>query len=46
MAEKAQDDIDSQTGIKHRYIIRKEFWAKLIPLLNTKNKTLPERQPQ
>ncbi|MBT3031596.1 MAG: DUF4268 domain-containing protein [Candidatus Thiodiazotropha sp. (ex Lucina pensylvanica)] len=37
MAEKAQDDIHSQTELKHRHIIRKEFWTKLIQLMNTKS---------
>lgn len=37
MAEKAQDDIDSQTELKHRHIIRKEFWTKLIQLMNAKS---------
>ena len=37
MAEKAQDDIDSQTGQKHREVIRKEFWTQLIQLMNTKS---------
>ena len=34
MAEKAQDDINSQTELKHRHIIRKEFWTKLIQRMN------------
>ena len=38
MAEKAQDDIVSQTELKHRHIIRKEFYGKLIQLINTKSK--------
>ena len=37
MAEKAQDDIDSQTELKHRHIVRKQFWTKLIQLMNTKS---------
>ena len=37
MAEKAQDDIDSQTELKHRHVIRKEFWTKLIQAMNTKS---------
>ena len=36
MAEKAQDDIDSQTELKHRHIVRKEFWAKIIQAMNAK----------
>ena len=34
MAEKAQDDIESQTVQKTRHILRKEFWTKLIPAMN------------
>ena len=37
MAEKAQDDIDSQTVLKHRHIVRKEFWTNLLELINKKN---------
>lgn len=37
LAEKAQDDIDSQAELKHRHVIRKEFWTKLINLMNTKS---------
>jgi hypothetical protein len=37
MAEKAQDDIDSQSELKHRHIIRKEFWAKLLQRMSTKS---------
>jgi hypothetical protein len=37
MAEKAQDDLDSQTELKHRHVIRKKFWAKLIQVMNTKS---------
>ena len=36
MAEKAQDDIDSQTEL-HRHIIRRAFWTKLIQLMNAKS---------
>ena len=36
MAEKAQDDIDAQAGLKHRHIVRREFWIKLLPLINEK----------
>lgn len=34
MAEKAQDDIDSQTELKSRHILRREFWSRLIPAMN------------
>jgi len=40
MAEKAQDDIENQTALKTRHIIRKEFWNKLIPAMNTTNSDL------
>ncbi|UTW45150.1 DUF4268 domain-containing protein [bacterium SCSIO 12696] len=40
MAEKAQDDIDSQAKQKTRHIIRKEFWAKLIPAMNATSSSL------
>ena len=37
MAEKAQDDIDTQTVTKHRHVLRREFWTKLIDAMNTKS---------
>jgi hypothetical protein len=37
MAEKAQDDIDSQTELKHRHVVRKEFWTKLLAEMNAKS---------
>ena len=37
MAEKARDVIDSQTELKHLQGIRKEFWTKLIQLMNAKS---------
>lgn len=37
MAEKAQEDINSQTESNQLQIIRKEFWSKLIPVMNTKS---------
>lgn len=37
MAEKAQEDISSQTESNQLQIIRKEFWSKLIPVMNTKS---------
>jgi hypothetical protein len=36
MAEKAQDEIGDQEGMKSRHIIRKEFWAQLIKTSNEK----------
>jgi hypothetical protein len=35
MAEKAQDDIESQAEQKTRHVLRKEFWTKLIPAMNS-----------
>lgn len=40
MAEKAQDDIESQTQQKNRHIVRKEFWSKLIPAMNASSSNL------
>jgi hypothetical protein len=34
MAEKAQDDINSQAELKRRHILRKEFWSMLIQKMN------------
>jgi len=34
MADKAQDDVQSQTHQKQRHIIRKEFWGKLLESMN------------
>lgn len=45
MAEKAQDDIDSQTELKHRHIIRKEFWTKVIQVMNTKSNLFQNISP-
>ena len=36
MAEKAQDDINSQTDLKHLEANRKEYWTKLIQQMNEK----------
>ena len=36
MAEKAQDDIDSQTKEKTRHVLRREFWSKLLPIISVK----------
>lgn len=37
IAEKVQDDLETQTELKQRHIIRKEFWTKLIQYMNTKS---------
>jgi len=37
MAEKAQDDIDSQTELKNRHVVRREFWSKLLHAMNAKS---------
>jgi len=37
MADKAQDEVDSQTHLKQRHIIRKQFWIKLIAAMNLKS---------
>ncbi|CAA0107919.1 Endonuclease NucS [Halioglobus japonicus] len=34
MAEKAQDDIESQTELKTRHVLRRDFWSQLIPAMN------------
>jgi len=36
MAEKAQDDIDSQTKEKTRHVFRREFWSKLLPVMSSR----------
>jgi hypothetical protein len=36
MAEKAQDDLDSQKELKQRHILRLEFWSKLLNVINAK----------
>lgn len=40
MAEKAQDDVTSAKEEKTRHHIRREFWAKLIPAMNTSSSNL------
>jgi len=40
MAEKAQDDIESQTELKNRHIVRREFWTQLIQAMNATQSTL------
>ena len=38
MSEKAQDDINSQTERQHRHdVIRREFWTKVIQVMNSKS---------
>jgi len=45
MAEKAQDDLDNQTELKHRHIIRKEFWTKMIHDMNSKSSLFQNISP-
>ena len=40
MAEKAQDDIESQTELKNRHIVRREFWTQLIQAMNATSSKL------
>lgn len=40
MAEKAQDDIESQAQQSTRHVLRKEFWSRLIPAMNATNSNL------
>ena len=40
LAEKAQDDIESQVEQKTRHVLRKEFWTRLIPAMNATNTNL------
>lgn len=40
MAEKAQDDIESQTKLKNRHIVRRDFWTQLIQAMNGTQSTL------
>ena len=40
MAEKAQDDIESQTELRNRQIVYHEFWKQLIPAMNGTQSTL------
>lgn len=37
MAEKTQDDISSQEELKTRHIIRRDFWTKLLNVINAKS---------
>jgi hypothetical protein len=45
MAEKAQDDIDSQTDLKQRQMIQKEFWSKLLHAMNAKSSLFQNISP-
>lgn len=40
MAEKAQDDIEDQVEQKHRHLVRREFWSKLIDAMNASSSSL------
>lgn len=40
MAEKAQDDIEDQVEQKHRNVVRREFWNKLIDVMNASSSNL------
>lgn len=40
MADKAQDEIVSQTDLKNRHIVRKKFWSQLLPKINATSSTL------
>ena len=40
MADKVQDDIESQTQQSSRHHVRREFWSKLIPVMNATNSNL------
>lgn len=45
MAEKAQDDIDAQTELKHDQILRREFWTQLLQALNSKSDLWRDNNP-
>lgn len=45
MAEKTQDDLDNQTELKHRHIIRKEFWTKMIQDMSNKSNLFQNISP-
>ena len=36
MADKVQDDLETQTELKNRHIVRKEFWFKILEVINKK----------
>lgn len=40
MAEKAQDDIEDQVEQKHRHLVRRAFWSKIIDAMNSTPSTL------
>ena len=40
MADKAQDEIVSQTDLKNRHVVRKQFWSQLLPKMNTTSSSL------
>jgi len=40
MAEKAQDDIEDQVEQKHRHVVRREFWGRLIDAMNASSSNL------
>jgi hypothetical protein len=45
MAEKTQEDIDSQEELKTRHYIRKEFWIKLLKNINAKSNLFQNISP-
>jgi len=45
MAEKTQEDINSQEELKSRHYIRKEFWAKLLKQMNNKSNLFQNINP-
>jgi len=45
MAEKTQEDISAQEELKTRHIIRREFWIKLLKVMNTKNSLFQNINP-
>lgn len=45
MAEKVHDDIDSQTQLKNRHIVRKEFWTLLIKSMNERSDLFLNKSP-
>jgi len=45
MAEKAQDEIGEQEGIKSRHVIRREFWAQLLGVSNDRTELFSNISP-
>lgn len=45
MAEKTQEDIDSQEVLKSRHYLRKEFWVKLLGKMNSKSQLFQNISP-